>query len=83
MKRTTAAGGSGKEYDDEAAVVEVGPLCGALSRFESWTRNPASTPNCDRGAHVALPEHAYQNPITRVVAAAILYHAGGQHAGTL
>jgi hypothetical protein len=49
MKRTTAAGRSGKDYDDEAAVVEVGPLSGALSPFESWTRNPASTPNCDRG----------------------------------
>jgi len=44
MKRTTAAGGSEKEYDDGAAVVEVGSLSGALSPFESWTRNPASTP---------------------------------------
>lgn len=64
-------------------MVEVGPLSGALSPFESWTRSPASTPNCDLGQSVALLDHAYQNPITRAAAAAILHRAGGQHAGTL
>ncbi|MCG1046651.1 hypothetical protein, partial [Mycetohabitans sp. B6] len=38
-------------------------------------RDVGKDQNCDRG-HVALPEHAYQNPITRVVAAAILSLAG-------
>lgn len=47
LVRTTAVGGSGKEDDDEAAVVEVGPLSGAMSPLESWIRNPVSTPNCD------------------------------------